>query len=164
MYNILSEIFRVAYGDICYMKGDVLKTDHYWGPDAELAKLPPLRRGTAIRDRGFHVRTPILEYAANLREILSFLKSTGAAVVFPLTTPCPSYQYDDRCGLFRVYNEVASGVCRELDVPTVDLYAVGERNYDNQPDGAHYNDIGNDLLAEAVAKAVRSALAASIGK
>ena len=144
--------------DICYMKGDPVGTDHYWGPDAELKKLPPLQRGTAIRDRGFHVRTPILEYAKNLRAILTYLKSTGATVIFPLSTPCPAYQYDDRCGLFRAYNEVATDVCRELGVETVDLYAVGERNYDKQPDGAHYNDEGNDILAAAVSAAVQSAL------
>ena len=144
--------------DICYMKGDPVGTDHYWGPDAELKKLPPLQRGTSIRDRGFHVRTPILEYAKNLRTILTYLKSTGAAVIFPLSTPCPAYQYDDRCGLFRAYNEVAMDVCRELGVETVDLYAVGERNYDKQPDGAHYNDEGNDILVAAVSAAVQSAL------
>ena len=144
--------------DICYMRGDVLKTDHYWGADAELSKLPPLRRGTAIRDRGYRVRTPILEYMDNLRKILACLKSTGATVIFPLTTPCPAYQYDDRCGLFRVYNEVAAAVCAEMGVKTVDLYAVGERNYDKQPDGAHYNDEGNDILAAAVSDAVVAAL------
>ena len=152
-------VVNAGIWDICYMKGDVLKTDHFWRPDAELAKLPPLRRGTEIRKRGFRVRTPILEYAANLRKILSRLKATGANVIFALTTPCPSYQYDDRCGLFRAYNEVACGVCGELDVDTLDLYSVGERNYDNQPDGAHYNDAGNDDMATAVSGAVVSALA-----
>ena len=152
-------VMNAGIWDICYMKGDVLKTDHFWRPDAELAKLPPLRRGTEIRKRGFRVRTPILEYAANLRKILSRLKATGANVVFALTTPCPAYQYDDRCGLFCVYNEVASGVCGELGVGTLDLYSVGERNYDNQPDGAHYNDAGNDDMATAVSGAVVSALA-----
>ena len=143
--------------DICYMKGDPVGTDHYWGKK-ELSALPPLQRGTAIRDLGFHVRTPILEYMANLRKILTYLKSKGATVIFPLTTPCPAYQYDDRCGLSRVYNEVASAVCAELGVQTVDLSAIGERNYDKQPDGAHYSDEGNDLLAAAVSAAVESAL------
>lgn len=151
-------VMNAGIWDICYMKGDVLKTDHFWRPDAELAKLPPLRRGTEIRRRGFRVRTPVLEYADNLRKILTYLKSTGATVIFALTTPCPAYQYDDRCGLFRVYNEIAVGVCNDLDVATVDLYAVGERNYDNQPDKAHYNDAGNEDLAETVAEAIRAAL------
>lgn len=151
-------VMNAGIWDICYMKGDVLMTNHFWRPDAELEKLPPLRRGTEIRRRGFRVRTPILEYADNLRKILAYLKSTGATVIFALTTPCPAYQYDDRCGLFRVYNEVAEGVCRDLKVSTVDLYSVGERNYDNQPDKAHYNDAGNNDLASAVAEAVRTAI------
>ena len=45
----------------------------------------------------------------------------------------------------------------------MDLYAIGERNYDNQPDGAHYNDVGNDQLAEAVVEAVLAALRARNG-
>lgn len=144
--------------DICYMKGDPLGTDHYWGPDAELRKLPPLARGTAIRARGFHVRTPILEYQANLRRILAYLKSTGATVIFALTTPVPAYQDDDRCGLFRAYNEIAVGVCAELGVRTVDLYAVAERNYDKIKDKCHFNDAGNDILAEALVTAVTEEL------
>ena len=144
--------------DICYMKGNPLGTDHYWGADAELGKLPPLQRGTAIRARGFHVRTPILEYQANLRKILAYLKSTGATVIFALTTPVPAYENDDRCGLFRVYNEIAVGVCAELGVRTVDLYAVAERNYDKIKDRCHFNDAGNDLLAETLVTAVTDAL------
>ena len=100
--------------DVCYMKGPATGYDHYWGPgkDKELARLPPIPRGTAIRDRGYRVRTPILEYMANLRKILTYLKSTGATVIFPLTTPAVGYQVDDRCGLFRVYNEVAQEIGR----------------------------------------------------
>ncbi|MBQ5794439.1 MAG: SGNH/GDSL hydrolase family protein, partial [Kiritimatiellae bacterium] len=110
--------------DICYMKGSVTGCDHYWGPgkNKELAKLAPIPRGTAIRKLGYRVRTPILEYMANLRKILTYLKSTGATVIFPLTTPAVGYQVDDRCGLFRVYNEVAQAVCDELGVKTLDFY------------------------------------------
>ena len=53
---------------------------------------------------------------------------------------------------------IAAAVCAEMGVKTVDLYAVGERNYDKQPDGAHYNDEGNDILAAAVSDAVVAAL------
>jgi len=141
--------------DICYMKGDALDVDHFWGVDEELEKLPPLERGTAIRARGYRVRTPAPEYRANLRKILAYLKSTGAMVVFALTTPVPAYQYDDRCGLFRVYNELAAEVCAELGVETVDLYAVGERNYGHQPDKVHYDGVGNDALAAEIERTLR---------
>lgn len=143
--------------DFCYMRGDPVGTDHFWG-DQTLEALPPLQRGTAIRARGFRVRTPIPAYMANLRRILTDLKATGATVVFALTTPVPAYQDDDRCGLARAYNEVAESVCRELDVRTVDLYSVGERNYANQPDRCHYNDAGNDALAESLAGTVSESL------
>ena len=77
---------------------------------------------------------------------------------FALTTPCPSYQYDDRCGLARAYNEVAAYVCKGLSVQTIDLYAVGERNYRHQPDRCHYDDVGNDALAECICSEVKHAL------
>lgn len=150
-------IMNAGIWDFCYMRGDVLKTDHYWGPDDELAKLKPLQRGTAIRDRGFRRRTPIPEYMANLRRILTYLKSTGATVYFPLSTPVPAYE-DDRCGLAIAYNEVAGMVCAELGVKTIDLYAVAERNYDNQNDGCHFNDRGNDALAAAICDVIESQL------
>ena len=146
--------------DICYMKGDVLGIDHYWGPgnNKELAALAPIPRGTAIRDLGYRVRTPILEYMENVRRILTHLKSTGATVIFPLTTPAVGYQVDDRCGLFRVYNEVAKAVCDEMGVKTVDFYALAERNYEKIYDGAHFNDEGNGILAGALAKEIVAAL------
>ncbi len=145
--------------DFCYMKGDPFFTDHYWGPSDEERELTPLRRGTSARARGFHLRTPIPEYTENLRKILVYLKSTGATVLFALTTPCPAFEQDDRCGLARAYNEEAATVCRKLGVRTVDLYAVGEKNYDNQGDGTHYNETGNDALAAALEKDIRHALA-----
>ena len=84
------DVITVNFGiwDICYMKGDVMGCDHYWGPgkNKELAALAPIPRGTAIRKLGYRVRTPILEYMANVRKILTYLKSTGATVIFPLTT------------------------------------------------------------------------------
>jgi len=150
--------------DVTYIKGDPCQTNHYWGPDAELREMQPLKRGSAIRARGFRVRTPILEYESNLRKILTYLKSTGATVIFPLSTPCPTYQNDDRCGLLRAYNEIAQGVCRELNVKTVDLYAVGEKFYDHQPDRCHYDAEGNDALATEIEKAVREALLEREGK
>ena len=148
--------------DICYMKGSATGCDHYWGPgkNKELAKLAPIPRGTAIRKLGYRVRTPILEYMANLRKILTYLKSTGATVIFPLTTPAVGYQVDDRCGLFRVYNEVAQAVCDELGVKTLDFYALAEEDYSRIYDGAHFNEAGSGILASALSKEIVKALRA----
>jgi len=139
--------------DICYMKGDPLGVDHFWG-DRKLDGLPPLQKGTAIRDRGYRVRTGIPEYAANVRKILSFLKTKSDRVVFALGTPVPAYA-DDRCGLVRAYNDVAAHACRELGVDVLDLYAVAERHYDRHRDGVHFDDEGNAILADAVVKSLQ---------
>ena len=138
----------MVFKKISLPDGDPVGVDHFWG-DKSLSGLPPLRKGTAIRALGYRVRTGIPEYAANMRRILSFLKTKSDRVVFALGTPVPAYA-DDRCGLVRAYNDVAAHVCRELGVEILDLYAVAERNYDKQADGCHFNAEGNDILAAAV--------------
>lgn len=143
--------------DVCYMRGDPLKVDHFWGSKEIPKGLPPCRKATAIRDLGFRVRTPVREYEANMREILGYLKTTGAQVFFALTTPVPGYD-DDRNGRIRVYNEIAESVCAELGVGVIDLHAVAERNYDKVKDGCHFNDAGNDILAEAIVTRLKSTL------
>lgn len=134
--------------DYCYMKGKSDEVGQYWD-HSQLSDIPPLQKGTAIRDRGYRVRTPILEYMENTHRILAFLKEKSDCVIFALGTPATAYT-DDRCGLARVYNEVAAQVCREMGVRTVDLYSVAERHYDKLKDGVHFTREGSDLLAKAI--------------
>ena len=129
----------------------------YWGREVTNA-LPPVAKGTAIRDLGFRIRTPIKDYERNLRTILTFLKTRADVVVFGLTTPLKGWEKDDRCGRIRVYNELAVDVCRELGVRVDDLYAVAERHLDCQTDGCHFNAKGYDRLADAVVKSVLDSL------
>ena len=53
---------------------------------------------------------------------------------------------------------VATYVCKEPSVPTTDRHAVGERNYRHQPDRCHYDDVGNDALAECICTEIKRAL------
>ena len=154
-------VIHVNFGihDNHYIKGDSAGFDLFRGRGVTNT-LPQVAKGTAIRDLGFRIRTPINEYEKNLRTILGFLKEHADKVVFGLTTPMPEYQRDDRCGRIRCYNEMAVAVCEEMGVAVDDLYAVGERNLDKQTDGCHFNDSGYSALADAVAESVRRALAA----
>ena len=149
------DVIHVNFGiwDNHYLKGPSDGMGLYWGREVTNA-LPPVAKGTAIRDLGFRIRTPIKDYERNLRTVLAFLKSRADVVVFGLTTPLTGWEKDDRCGRIRVYNELATDVCRELGVAVDDLYAVAERHLDCQTDGCHFTGRGYDLLAEAVAKSV----------
>jgi len=153
-------VIHVNFGiwDNHYIQGPSDGMGLFWGHEITNA-LPPVAKGTAIRDLGFRIRTTAPEYERNLRAILALLKTRADRVVFGLTTPLKGWEGDDRCGRIRVYNEIACDVCREMGVETTDLYSVAERHLDKQTDGCHFNDEGYARLAEAVAAAVRRALA-----
>ncbi len=152
-------VIHVNFGiwDNHYLKGPSDGMGLFWGKEITNA-LPPIAKGTAIRDLGFRIRTPIDDYEKNLRTVLGFLNTRADRVVFGLTTPLKGWEKDDRCGRIRVYNEVAEKVCRELNVGVTDLYAVAERNLDKQTDGCHFSTAGYDKLADAVVASVRQAL------
>jgi len=145
------DVIHVNFGiwDNHYLKGPSDGMGLYWGREVTNA-LPPVAKGTAIRDLGFRIRTPIKDYERNLRAILTFLKTHSDKVIFGLTTPLTGWEKDDRCGRIRVYNELATEVCQELGVAVDDLYAVAERHLDCQTDGCHFNAKGYGYLADAV--------------
>ncbi len=64
------------------------------------------------------------EYAANLREIVTRLKRTGARLVFATTTPVPSGTVGRVEGGELAYNAAAVQVMREAGVPINDLHAL----------------------------------------
>jgi lysophospholipase L1-like esterase len=74
-------------------------------------------------DKGKQV-TPVKQYQANLRKIISTLHSTGAKLIFATTTPVPSGAtgrvHDDEI----VYNTAAKEVMQEMGVEVDDLWSV----------------------------------------
>ena len=149
-------VIHVNFGiwDNHYLKGPSDGMGLYWGREVTNA-LPPVAKGTAIRDLGFRIRTPIKEYEANLRTILGFLKGHADKVVFCLTTPVPEWLACDGFGRIRVYNEMAAAVCAEMGVDVVDLYSVAEQHADTyRSDGVHFKPEGYQLLAAEVGKGV----------
>ena len=153
-------VIHVNFGiwDNHYLKGAADGMGLFWGHELKDQVFSPVAKGTAIRDLGFRIRTPIREYERNLRTILTFLKSRADVVVFGLTTPLKLWESDDRCGRIRVYNELAVEVCKELGVAVDDLYGVAERHLDCQTDGCHFNAEGYGYLADSVVDAVLRAL------
>lgn len=117
---------------------------------------------------GGQFQVPPDKYEANLRTIVERLrKETKAKVLFATTTPI----IDDRAAAgrtkaayelldasIRQYNEIATKVMAELDVPVDDLRgALGDG--DSQAklvggDGVHFEAKGKEVLAAAVAEFV----------
>ena len=108
------------------------------------------------------VAVPLEEYEANVRQILSALKSeTQAIVIWALTTPVNEKWHHTNKPFDRVEANVAScnaaakRVVEELGVPVDDLFGpVQEAGRDKllMPDGVHFTDQGYALLGKKVAE------------
>ena len=106
-------------------------------------------------------------YAKNLESIVGKLKSTGAKLVFAVTTPpCigpeKKVQFivsDERAESF---NRSALAVMKKNNVIINDLYSLignNRKQYQRGVNDVHYNDAGRDLLATEVAKVINKELA-----
>ena len=106
-------------------------------------------------------------YAKNLESIVGKLKSTGAKLVFAVTTPpCigpeKKVQFivsDERAESF---NRSALAVMGKNNVIINDLYSLignNRKQYQRDENDVHYNDAGRDLLAKEVAKVINKELA-----
>lgn len=106
-------------------------------------------------------------YAKNLEGVVEKLKSTGAKLVFAVTTPpCigpeKKVQFivsDERAESF---NRSALAVMKKNNVIINDLYSLignNRKQYQRGVNDVHYNDAGRDLLATEVAKVINKELA-----
>jgi len=111
-------------------------------------------------------QVPLDEYAANLRTILARLRGGfSGRLIWAMTTPVidawhqkvkpfERHEQDVCC-----YNEAALELMREGGVEVNDLHEVIAQAGPERclgPDGVHMNEHGNELLAEAVARAILS--------
>jgi lysophospholipase L1-like esterase len=104
-------------------------------------------------------RVALPQYEQNVRELLRRIRGGGASVIWALTTPVNEKWHQEHKAFdrleadVRAYNEAASRVCAELNVPTNDLYehvmAAG-RDRLLQKDGVHFLPEGTDVLARKV--------------
>lgn len=109
----------------------------------------------------------IEEYIANLRTILTRMREAGTKVIWALTTPVNEQRHHATKPFDRfeadvtAYNAAATAVCRELCIPTNDLYSLvmaGGRDQLLGRDGVHYTPDGYALLGCAVANVLRAVI------
>lgn len=120
--------------------------------DAQGKLVPP--------DQGKQV-APLAQYEANLREIGTRLKKTGAKIIWCSTTPVPDGSPGRVKDSERAYNAVAAKVAGELGLAVDDQHAVAEARLAEiqRPQNVHFTPDGSKVLAQAVVESIKQALA-----
>ncbi len=106
------------------------------------------------------------EYEENLRTIFSRVNAeTDAKIIWVSTTPVNQQWHHETKGFDRFeadvnkYNEVATKIATEMNIPINDLNAVvvaNDRDKMLLPDGVHFTHEGYDILGKAVAEFITS--------
>ena len=106
-------------------------------------------------------QVPLPDYEKNLRELVSRLKKTGAALIWCATTPVPEtstpVRKNDRV---IAYNAAAKKIMDENQIRVDDLYsfALPQIKQIQLPNNVHFSPDGSQVLAQQVAKSVLEAL------
>lgn len=110
---------------------------------------------------GIHVSREV--YEERMRELLSELRTTGAAPILATTTVA----YEEKSDILSAAwtpriserNEALRALAEELSLPIDDLYRVSLAipMSDRSPDGIHYTATGFHTLAENVVKNIKTA-------
>lgn len=102
------------------------------------------------------------DYEANLRQLVTTLKTTGAKLIWASTTPIPEGELNPprKFGQVAEYNAIAARVMKENAVTINDLNAWMTPKFEefHKLKDLHYTEAGSDHLAQKVAIAVGEAL------
>jgi lysophospholipase L1-like esterase len=118
----------------------------------------------AIDPPGQSNRVELAEYEENLRGIFTLLQQTEARILWATTTPVLSERHRAKKGFDRReedvlrYNAAALAIAQSFGLEVDDLHAVVEKGGVEDclsADGVHMSDLGNHLLADAVASCLR---------
>jgi lysophospholipase L1-like esterase len=117
-------------------------------------------QGNRDKVKGAITHTPE-KYAANLEEIVTRLKKTGAILIFATTTPVPKGEAGRKVGDDNIYNKAAQEVMKRHRIKINDLHGVVSGKMDRfgkKPGDVHFTPEGSSLLADAVAREIRGHL------
>jgi hypothetical protein len=100
-------------------------------------------------------------YAENLERIIARLEKTGAKLLWANSTPLSEGTMGFKRGMMDPKNKAADAVMNKHGIPIIDLYtpALGLINDMQQnKDGCHFTEKGNEALGTVVAAALRGEL------
>jgi len=104
----------------------------------------------------------IVDYEANLRQLVKKLQGTGARLIWSSTTPVPTGSKNREERDVLVYNAVAKKVMEEAHIPINDLHAFIESRSDKEqlqrPANVHFRPEGSTELGAEVSKHILAAL------
>jgi hypothetical protein len=100
------------------------------------------------------------EYRKNLKKIVAILRQTTAKLIFINTTVVPEKADGRMVEDPARYNKVAEEVMKENGIKVLDLYTPSLTIHpdNSKPANVHYTDKGYEMLAEYVAKTIKSSL------
>ena len=102
------------------------------------------------------------DYEANLRSLVTTLKTTGAKLIWASTTPIPEGELNPqrKFGQVPEYNAIAAKVMTENGVTINDLNAWMTPRFEElqKPKDLHYTEAGSEHLARKVAEAITQAV------
>jgi len=130
-----------------------------WGLH-DLKYMVPGSRKLAAPPKGKQV-TPVEKYAANLTELVTRMRKSGAKLIFATTTPVPKGAAGRVAGDAKVYNTAAVKVMKSCSVTVNDLYAfvLPKLKTLQRPANVHFLPEGSKALATQVAANILKALA-----
>lgn len=102
------------------------------------------------------------DYEANLRKLVTRMKTTGAKLIWATTTPIPNGELKPfNYGQVKEYNEIAAKVMAENGVAIDDLNAhiTPKLAKMQKPRNVHYTEVGSEYLGKKVAESITEALA-----
>jgi len=107
-------------------------------------------------------RTPVADFEARLRTIVTRLKNTGATIIWASTTLRPADGKEGPALVDAVIerNAIAARVMQDNGIAIDDLYAavLPHQAEMQSPQPVHFNAPGSAFLGEAVARAIEPAL------
>ncbi len=101
-------------------------------------------------------------YRKNLREIVKRLKATDAKLIYATTTGYPAGVSPARLPAdAKIYNDIAIEIMDANDIEIDDLHALCQNRLDELqlPKNVHFNEQGQTVQAQQVAKVIERALA-----
>ena len=104
----------------------------------------------------------VADYEANLRQLVTKMKATGAKLIWASTTPIPQGELNPvrTFGKVPEYNDIAAKVMKEAGVTINDLNAWMTPRFEefHKPKDLHYTEAGSEFLAQKVAAEITKAL------
>lgn len=127
-----------------------------WGLH-DIAYHPPGMKRVADKVKG-KITTPLDEYEANLNQLVTRLKKSGAKLIWASTTGVPEGDPGRFVGDDKKYNDAAEKIMKKHGIVIDDLYTLSKTFPPallGGPGNVHFSGAGYGKLAEQVANTIR---------